>query len=193
MNDEIINQTTEQLTEEEERLIKLGKAQRDFKRKYRFRTFGHSLISDATFILFIVIAVIVILNSFSMVTVRGDGMGPTLRENNILVINKRAYSMRLPQRGDIVVTKDDRIFRVIGLPGETIELYSGTIYINGEPVNETYRVKNNDTSPVGRNKSFDTGEDGYFLLSDDRKCFDDSRRGQLYKLSDFSGKVAFKW
>ena len=182
-----------ELTDQEEHLIRLGKAQQKFKMKYRFRSIGHSLISDVTFMVLMVISVMIFLHCISIVTVRGNGMSPTLPDSSIIVVNKMAYTKRSPVRGDVVVTNDDRIFRVIGLPGDTVELYAGRIYLNGEPVSETYRDNDHGTRPVGRNTSFVVYDNDYFLLCDDRGCYDDSRNGRMYSIHDLKGKVSFKW
>lgn len=79
-------------------------------------------------------------------------MLPTLQVNDHLVIEKISYRFHDPQRGDIIVFmpskqlqeqnpeifKDAFIKRVIGLPGETIEVKNGTVFVNGEPLTENY-------------------------------------------------------
>ena len=76
-------------------------------------------------------------------------MEPTLQVNDHLIIDKISYDFRLPQRGDIVVFKptetlvqqefhDAFIKRVIGLPGETVEVRDGKVYVDGEPLKEEY-------------------------------------------------------
>ena len=183
----------DEITAHEEHLIKLGKAQKKFKLKYRFRSIGHNLFSDVTFMALMVAAVMTILSCISIVTVRGTGMEPTFPHSSIIVVNKKAYEKRIPVRGDVVVTKDNRIFRVIGLPGDQIDLYAGRIYINDEPVTESYRADDHSTRPIGRNTHFSVYEGTYFLLCDDRECYDDSRNGRMYSLDEIQGRVSFKW
>lgn len=73
-------------------------------------------------------------------------MLPTLEINDRLIIDKVSYDFSNPQRGDIVVfhppeelhQKDAFIKRVIGLPGETIEVKNGKVFVNGEALKENY-------------------------------------------------------
>lgn len=76
-------------------------------------------------------------------------MEPTLQINDRLVVDKLSYDFAPPQRGDIIVFnstaslsqqnfKDAFIKRVVGLPGETIEIKNGQVYVNGSALNEPY-------------------------------------------------------
>lgn len=81
-----------------------------------------------------------------------ESMLPTLQVNDHLVIEKISYRFHSPQRGDIIVFmpsdqlrqqnpdlfKDAFIKRVIGLPGETVEVKNGTVFVNGQPLTENY-------------------------------------------------------
>ncbi len=127
-------------------------------------------------------------------------------ENNLLIgdhllVNKFVFGptatpleralmpTREPRRGDIVVFKfpeepeRDFIKRVIGLPGETIELRNKRVYINGEPLDEPY-VHFLERSPEGEGTSFEVREryaartvpaDQYFVMGDNRDNSEDSR------------------
>lgn len=79
---------------------------------------------------------------FSVEPVDGDSMLPTLRSGEQLLINKIALSLSPPQRYDIVVChypgrKELFVKRVVALPGETMEIKSGVIWINGQPLDES--------------------------------------------------------
>jgi len=76
-------------------------------------------------------------------------MLPTIKINARVVIKKTAYSSQPPQRGDIVVFQPTEVLkkqnftepflkRIIGLPGETLQVKNGLVYINGKPLKETY-------------------------------------------------------
>jgi signal peptidase I len=81
---------------------------------------------------------------FENYKVIGDSMMPTLQDQQFLVVNKLSYRLGEPQRGDIVVFEDPRdparklIKRVIGLPGEVIEIQHGEVQINGQTLTEPY-------------------------------------------------------
>ena len=110
-----------------------------------------------------------------------SSMEPTLEINDRLIIEKISYRFRKPQRGDVVVFsptdtlreqnfKDAFIKRVIGLPGETVEVKGGTVYINGEPLREKYI----EESPEYRYGPVEVPRDRYLVLGDNRNNSYDS-------------------
>lgn len=87
--------------------------------------------------------------------VYGQSMEPTLHSDQRLVVEKVSYRFHGPRRGDIVVLKSPQssellIKRVIGLPGETIEIRQGQVYINGQELDEPYleRSKGGNWGPI---------------------------------------------
>lgn len=87
------------------------------------------------------------------------------------------YDFKEPERGDIVIFKypDDEsvdyLKRIIGLPGETVEIISGKVYINGELLDEPYLSE----EPTGDFGPYQVPEDSYFMLGDNRAVSKDSR------------------
>src|SRR5512137_2574069 len=71
-------------------------------------------------------------------------MQPNLHEGEYVIVDKVSYAFRQPERGEIIVLKNpspsqpDLIKRVIGLPGETIDVAGGQVHINGQPLTEPY-------------------------------------------------------
>lgn len=126
-------------------------------------------------------AVVVALFFFQSVTIQEGSMEPTLTAGERFFINKMAYKLGSPERGDIIVFKTSakeeaawHIKRVIGLPGETIQIKDGQILIN----NETYKegrdfpgISNPGLAEEG--VLLESGE--YFVLGDNRNNSDDSR------------------
>ncbi len=143
--------------------------------------------------------------SFGNFKVDGNSMYPTLENGQFLIVNKLVYSevdlqklstflpfidpgddptryvFHGPERGDIVVLRDPRdpstdlIKRVIGLPGETIEIVNGKVYINDRLLEEPYiRTPWNDTLP-----KVVIPPDEYFVMGDNRNNSLDSRSAQV--------------
>ena len=84
----------------------------------------------------------------------GDSMSPKLSNGDVVLVNRFAYNVTSPKRGDIIVFKPKGnenshyyIKRIIGLPGETVEIIEGSVYINGEKLKEDYTAT--EISDVG--------------------------------------------
>jgi len=102
--------------------------------------------------------------------VTGISMEPTYRDRQLNFINRLAYKSSSPQRGHVVGIRTTglRILvlkRVIGLPGERVRIRRGTVYINGEPLNEPY--VNGERAPW-RKEEILLGEDEYLVIGDNR-------------------------
>lgn len=111
--------------------------------------------------------------------IEGYSMEPNLHQGQYLIVNKAVYRwLHPPERGDIIVFEypraPDRDFikRVIGLPGEKVEIRNGVVYINDKPLPEPY-LKNNRGH--GNFPPTVLGPDQYFVLGDNRDNSSDSR------------------
>jgi len=117
-------------------------------------------------------------------------MQPNLHEGEYVIVDKVSYAFRQPARGEIVVLKNpnpgaDLIKRVIGLPGETIEVRSDAVYINGQPLTEPY-IK----PPMGNLQPLITLQAGqYFVMGDNRGNSSDSRAFGPRPLGDIVGRA----
>jgi len=115
--------------------------------------------------------------------VDGESMEPMLSDGDNLIVDKISYRFRDPQRYDIIVFpfkyKENTYYikRIIGLPGETVQIDdSGNIYINGEVLEENYGREIIKPGTVGIAKDpIVLGEDEYFVLGDNRNNSMDSR------------------
>lgn len=119
----------------------------------------------------IIIIVVILFRTFIATPVKVDGqsMYPTLKGNEIMILNKLAKLDRF----DVVVVKADNsdiIKRVIGLPNETVEIIEGKIYINGKVLEETFGQGETGDYPKVKLK-----KDEYFVLGDNREISRDSR------------------
>ncbi len=130
-------------------------------------------------------AVVVAIFFFQTVTMQEGSMEPTLATGERFFINTMAYKLGSPKRGELIVFKTSpkeeasmHIKRVVGLPGETVQIKEGQILINGE----TYK-EGRDFPPIsnpGLAEEEITLENGeYFVLGDNRNNSDDSRYGDV--------------
>lgn len=136
---------------------------------------------------------------FQSVTMQESSMEPTLSVGDKFFMNRIVYKMSSPKRGDIIVFKtnasDDaalHIRRVIGLPGETVQIANGRILINGETYKEGRDFPSISNGGQASNPiSLESGE--YFVLGDNRNNSEDSRHGDIgiVKKRYIAGKLWF--
>lgn len=129
----------------------------------------------------------------------GDSMKPVLSNGDVVLANRIVYNATTPKRGDIIVFKPKGnenahyyIKRIVGLPGETIEMIENSVYINGEKLEEDYETtKIRDVGVVSEEMKL--ASDEYFVLGDDRENSEDSRNADVgnVKRSYIYGKVWF--
>lgn len=147
-------------------------------------------------VVFLLLILALLLHFFvgSIIVVQGRSMETTLENGAIVLIEKVSYRVGEPQRNDIVVvtadTKEQYIKRIIGLPGETVRIRKGKVFIDGKELQECMEFEEIADGGMAREKIL-LGEDEYFLLGDNRNQSKDSRNTELgiVKLSQFDGKV----
>jgi len=128
---------------------------------------------------------------FENYRVVGTSMHPTLADGEFLVVNKLGYRLHQPQRGDIIVFRDpyspDRklIKRVIGLPGESVEIRDGQVLINDQILDEPYL----DEAGSSARAAAAIGDDEYFVLGDNRNNSSDSRSWGTLPRAGIVGKA----
>ncbi|HMB25929.1 MAG TPA: signal peptidase I [Patescibacteria group bacterium] len=131
--------------------------------------------------------------------VKGASMEPSFYDHEYLIIDEISYRFDDPERGDIIVFKFPKdpsqfyIKRVIGLPGETVEIKDNHVYITkGEKrfiLDESYLAENTRTT---RSKKWTLGKGEYYVLGDNREHSSDSRSfGPVYR-DLIVGKVWFR-
>ena len=129
--------------------------------------------------------------------VEGASMENTLHNGDNLIVDKLSYRFRDPERFDIIVFPfDDEeyyIKRIIGLPGETVKIEDGVIYINGEVLEEHYGLEPME-DPFDTYDAVTLGSDEYFVLGDNRNHSKDSRSAEvgLIKKDKIVGKAFFR-
>lgn len=147
------------------------------------------------------ISVAVFINKFILVNARvpSASMENTVMTGDRLFGNRLSYRHSDPERGDIVIFKfpDDEsqlfIKRIIGLPGETVEIIEGKVYINGssEPLNEPYLAQ----EMIGSFGPYVVPEGAYFMLGDNRNYSADSRfwNNKFVYRDKILGKAVFRY
>ena len=147
----------------------------------------------------LVFAALTAVLMFQTVTMQESSMEPTLSVGDRFFMNRVVYKLSSPKRGDIIVFRtnasDDaalHIRRVIGLPGETVQIRDGQIYIDGELYDESRDFPEITNPGLAENGvSLKSGE--YFVLGDNRNNSEDSRYANIgmVKKRYIVGKIWF--
>jgi signal peptidase I len=152
-------------------------------------------------ILIAVIVAVIILQFIKPTFVRETSMLPTLQEYNFLFLSKQSYTFGEPRNGDIIVFHTDLktasgdekmlIKRVIGLPGDTINIEEGSVSVNGEVLSEPYIL---EPYTAGYVKDLVVPEGDLFVMGDNRQNSIDSRDPDVgfVKIDDVYGKAVFR-
>lgn len=129
----------------------------------------------------IFLAYFIIYYCVEKTTVIGSSMENTLTANDQIIINKFIYRISDPKRFDVIVFKQSgkehsfyNIKRIIGLPGETIQIRDGAVYINGEELEEIIEVEEMINYGLAAEEIV-LEENEYFVLGDNRNNSEDSR------------------
>lgn len=144
-----------------------------------------SIISNVLYIAAVLLISFLIVRFVGQRTeVIGSSMVPTLQDGNQLITDKISYRFGDPKRFDIIVFPHEPdhefyIKRIIGMPGETVEIgQDGTIYINGEVLEENYGYGETHPQEIEGEKIV-LSEDEYFVMGDNREVSLDSRYAEV--------------
>lgn len=140
-------------------------------------------------ILFIFIAFVFItafrFTIMERVIVTGNSMHPFLEDGDVCLVWKLNIKLG---RGDVVTAKRENkilIKRIVGLPGETLQIISGCVYIDGKMMERNIYTEDKGVL----NTPYVLKEDEYFIMGDNRGGSDDSRRFGSININDINGKV----
>ncbi len=130
-------------------------------------------------------------------TVSGEYMSPTLKDGDSILINKMSYKIHSVKRNDVVVVQVDgsehsyfTLNRVIGLPGETVQIKEGTVYINGKELEEKLEFPLIENGGLAI-EEIQLEDNEYFVLGDNRNECEDSRNANVGNIieKDVVGKA----
>ena len=144
-------------------------------------------------------AVLLVLFFGYRVSNAGDSMNPALKNGDVVLVNRLVYQIKSPARGDIIVFRPGgnekthySIKRVVGLPGETVQIIDGSVYIDGEKAESD--IYTSDIEYAGTaEEPVELGEDEYFVIGDSAGVSDDSRTEDVgnVRLEDICGEAWF--
>lgn len=151
-----------------------------------------------------VLAILIRTFLFGPYKIPTGSMKPTFMENDKIFVDKLSYRFHKPQRGDIIVfkfpkdPKKDFVKRLVGLPGERVEIRNGVLLINGRPMtdppfgNQTYY--NREDWQFGKSgEVIPVPEGHYFVLGDNSQNSDDSRDWGFVPRKSVLGKAVVIW
>lgn len=165
------------------------------------RTIVQDIVGTIIYVIVVCLLVFLILKYVGQRTVvHGDSMETTLENGQSLIMDKISYRFHDPERFDIVIFPGPEeygknpyyIKRVIGLPGETVQIQDGKVYIDGEELTEdVYGITDYIDEAGIAEESLPLSEDEYFCMGDNRPVSFDSRYPQVGPVhrSELIGKV----
>ena len=141
------------------------------------KSVGREILEWILVVVFAVsVAMIIRTFVFEPVRVDGESMLYTLSNNEYMIVTKYQYLFNDPERFDVVIChypgrgNTNFVKRVVGTPGDTVEVREGTLIVNGEPVDESYITN----KPSYTMPEVTVGEGQYFVLGDNRPNSNDS-------------------
>lgn len=174
------------------------------RRQQRRQNMDYTKLKETLFfgveiIVVIVIAFVLVHFVGEKTSVIGASMTPTLSNKDEVIINKFIYTLTDPKRGDVVVFRPNgnenthlNVKRVVGLPGETIKVEKGVLYIDGEAYESDFVAAGIKDQGIAAEPIL-LGEDEYFVIGDNVNNSEDSRFANIGNVDkeDMEGKVWF--
>lgn len=162
-------------------------------------TGGSKLLRFAADVLETLVLSVVLFVGINFITARirvdGSSMEPTLHSGQLVLVNRLAYKLGAPVRGDIIVfyyprdPDQEYIKRLIGLPGDHVVIQNGQVYVNGAPLYEPYIA-----APPMYTGEWIVPEGQYFVLGDNRNNSSDSHQWGMVPIEYVIGKaLAIYW
>lgn len=179
-----------------------NKSSLDFNRK-RKRTKKYHMSGGIILFLQIVVVIaisyVVISGFFIRQTILGDSMAPTLSSGDGVMFDSLTYKFFSPGKNDVIAfqplnnPKSDYSFkRIVGIPGDTVQIRDGYLYVNGEVYNDVVNTDMIKNPGIAANEIL-LSDNEYFILGDNRNNSEDSRFSSIgpIKKEDIKGKIWF--
>lgn len=147
----------------------------------------------------VLVAFVIVFSVGMKAGIIGVSMEPALYNGQEVLVNRLIYKVTSPKRGDVIAflpngNKNSHYYlkRIVGLPGERIQIIGGYVYINGELLEEDESFDKMADSGIAETE-IRLGSDEYFVLGDNRNNSEDSRSGNIgaVKKDTIAGKVWF--
>ena len=154
------------------------------RRKMKVSTAKGILLWIVEIFIVLLIAFVLVYCAGMRVNVVGNSMEKTLSDGSVVLVNRFVYNIKEPKAGDVVVFLPNGnekshyyIKRVIGVPGDKVQIKNGLLYVNGElyDVEDTETIKNAGLAE----DEITVGDDEYFVLGDNRNSSEDSRYANI--------------
>lgn len=157
-------------------------------------TFGQRLLHAAGELLQTILIAVLLFLAVNLLTARirveGNSMEPSLHDGEFVVVNRLTYRFEDPQRGDIVVfhfpLDPGRRFikRIVGEPGDIVQIQGGDVYVNGNQLAEPYIA-----APPRYSGEWEVGRSQVFVLGDNRNNSSDSQNWGMLPLDQIIGRA----
>lgn len=172
-----------------------------YRKKKKISSTAIREIAEWFFLVFtaVLIATVLVLSIGMRTSVIGVSMEPGLYNGQDILINHFIYKLVSPKRGDVIVFLPNGnqnthyyVKRVVGLPGETVQIQNEALYINGVLAEEDGSYDKIADAGIAENE-ITLGSDEYFVLGDNRNSSEDSRSGNIgpVKRENITGKAWF--
>ena len=155
------------------------------KKRINYKIIKEAFVWIIQLALAFLLACLLVINFGVMTSNVGQSMEPTLASGDRVLTNRLIYKLTDPKRGDLVVFKPNGnekshyyIKRVVGLPGETIQIIDGFIYIDGEVLVEDIKFDKMEYAGIAEDP-IKLGNDEFFVLGDNRNASEDSRNAEI--------------
>lgn len=159
----------------------LNRSEKELNTEEKEYSLKREIISTIVYLLAVVALTFLFVQFVGQRThVNGDSMNATLEDGDNLIVDKISYRFTDPERFDIIVfpyqyqENTYYIKRIVGMPGETVQVQDGMIYIDGEVLEESYGKEVMQYAGIASDP-ITLGEDEYFVLGDNRNNSSDSR------------------